>query len=292
MITTANKSKLYTKIFLDSADPKETQEALELLGFLDGQTTNPTLMSKNPKALTILESGKKLTESELMDLYKETVQEISKQIPIGSISIEVNANLNSTADDLYHQAIDMNTWIPNAHIKFPTYPAGLNAAHRFVSVNRGRVNMTLGFNQEQAAAVYSSTLGAVKGQIFYSSFIGRLFDNGIQGVANLKNVIDLLKEGDKHVEVLACSFRNLDQFLACLQLKVDIVTVSLKILKEWEMTGFYIPNNDDMYEFNNVESPKYLDFDLNKPFLEYDIDHPLSTKGIEGFEKDWNSLIN
>ena len=32
---------LKTKIFLDSASPKETEEALKLLGFLDGQTTNP-----------------------------------------------------------------------------------------------------------------------------------------------------------------------------------------------------------------------------------------------------------
>jgi transaldolase len=286
-----NKSKLYTKIFLDSADPQDTQEALLLLGYLDGQTTNPTLMAKNPQAQKILAEGVKLTENELMNLYKETVQEISRQIPSGSVSIEVNANNTSSADGLYRQALEMNTWIPNAHIKFPTYPAGLNAAHRFTSVNRGRVNMTLGFSQEQAAAVYSATLGATKGQVFYSSFIGRLFDNGIDGVSNLKNVIDLLKEGDKHIEVLACSFRTLDQFLACLQLKVDIVTVSLKILKEWAVTGFYIPNDDDMYEFSGVEKPKYLDFDLNKPFIEFDIDYPLTNRGIASFEKDWNSLI-
>ena len=33
-----------TKIFLDSADPKDTESTLSLLGFLDGQTTNPSLI--------------------------------------------------------------------------------------------------------------------------------------------------------------------------------------------------------------------------------------------------------
>lgn len=43
-------ANLKTKIFLDSGDPKETREAISLLGFLDGQTTNPTLIAKNPQA--------------------------------------------------------------------------------------------------------------------------------------------------------------------------------------------------------------------------------------------------
>ena len=36
-----------TKIFLDSANPQDTQTALKLLGFLDGQTTNPSLILKS-----------------------------------------------------------------------------------------------------------------------------------------------------------------------------------------------------------------------------------------------------
>ena len=38
---------LKTDIFLDSADPKETKEAVNILGFFDGQTTNPSLLAKN-----------------------------------------------------------------------------------------------------------------------------------------------------------------------------------------------------------------------------------------------------
>jgi transaldolase len=39
-----------TRIFLEGGNSDETREIIELLGFLDGQTTNPTLRSKNPEA--------------------------------------------------------------------------------------------------------------------------------------------------------------------------------------------------------------------------------------------------
>ncbi len=35
---------LKTKIFLDGGDPGETKNIIKAMGFLDGQTTNPTLI--------------------------------------------------------------------------------------------------------------------------------------------------------------------------------------------------------------------------------------------------------
>ena len=67
---------LKTKIFLDSGDPKETQEALNILGYLDGQTTNPTLISKNPEAKKRLEAGVKFTKEEIFTFYKKVIKEI------------------------------------------------------------------------------------------------------------------------------------------------------------------------------------------------------------------------
>ena len=49
--------QLKTRIFLDGGNPDETKEAIKLLGFLDGQTTNPTLISKNPGVRERLEQG-------------------------------------------------------------------------------------------------------------------------------------------------------------------------------------------------------------------------------------------
>ena len=47
-------SNLKTRIFLDGGNPDETRKVINLLGFLDGQTTNPTLIAKNPEARKIL----------------------------------------------------------------------------------------------------------------------------------------------------------------------------------------------------------------------------------------------
>ena len=37
-----------TKILVDGGDPQETVRVKQLLGFVDGQTTNPSLIAKNP----------------------------------------------------------------------------------------------------------------------------------------------------------------------------------------------------------------------------------------------------
>ena len=58
-------ANLSTKIFLDSGDPEETRQAVDALGFLDGQTTNPTLIAKNPEAKAKLAAGVKFTKEEV-----------------------------------------------------------------------------------------------------------------------------------------------------------------------------------------------------------------------------------
>ena len=164
---------LTTKIFLDSGDPAETRQVIEALGFLDGQTTNPTLVAKNPYARERFEKGDKFTKEEIFDFYKKVVTEVAEMIPHGSISIEVYADDTVSADTMFEQGKDMFTWIPNAQVKYPILPAGLEAAKRSIEAGM-RVNMTLCFTQQQAAAVYSATRGAKKGDVFVSPFVGRL----------------------------------------------------------------------------------------------------------------------
>jgi transaldolase len=36
-----------TKILVDGSDPQETRQVEEMLGFVDGQTTTPSLIAKN-----------------------------------------------------------------------------------------------------------------------------------------------------------------------------------------------------------------------------------------------------
>ena len=69
---------LKSRLFLDGGNPEETREIISRLGFLDGQTTNPTLISKNPEARRHLEQGGKFSEKEILDFYRQVVGEISE----------------------------------------------------------------------------------------------------------------------------------------------------------------------------------------------------------------------
>src|SRR5262249_16268013 len=169
-----------TKILLDGGDSEETQRIRKLLGFLDGQTTNPSLIAKNPEVKKLVVSEHGLSAREQMSEYQKIVEAISPLIGDAGVSIEVFAEENTTAENILDQAREMFTWIPNAFIKYPCPRAGLRAAER--SVGSGiRVNMTLCFSQAQAAAVYAATKGA-KVPVYVSPFVGRLDDIGENGV--------------------------------------------------------------------------------------------------------------
>ena len=56
-----------TKILVDGGDPQETLRVRELLGFVDGQSTNPSLMAKNPHVQESAASGHKLSNKEEAD---------------------------------------------------------------------------------------------------------------------------------------------------------------------------------------------------------------------------------
>ncbi len=281
---------LKTRLFLDGGNPDETREIMTLLGFLDGQTTNPTLISKHPEARKRLGQGLKFHEEEIYDFYRGVVKTISGLMPQGSVSIEVYANASTSADAMLKQGMEMFSWIPNAHIKFPTSREGLRAAE--MALKKGlRVNLTLCFSQEQAAAVYAATRGAEKGQVFVSPFIGRLDDRGENGMDVIANILCMYAQGDGHVEVLTASVRNLDHFLYALKLGSDIITVPYEVLKTWGEKGMPIPGADYKYDVKSLRPIPYKDIDLVKKWEDYDIHHELTDKGMDRFSADWNALI-
>lgn len=277
---------LRTKIFLDSGDPQETKRIKETLGFLDGQTTNPSLLSKNPHT-----KGKKFSKEELLSFYQGVVREVSDCIPEGSVSIEVYANEHTSVQEMIGQGREMFSWIPNAHIKFPTTKEGLRAAQ--LALNEGiRVNMTLCFSQEQAAAIYAATQGAAKGSVFVSPFVGRLDDQGENGMDLVKNILSMYQQGDGHVEVLTASVRNLNHLLYAISLGSDILTVPFQVLEEWAKEELLIPGKDFQYDARALKGIPFKEIDLEKPWEEYDIFHELTEKGLERFSQDWNSLLS
>ena len=72
--SSALKTKLNTKILVDGGDPDETLRVKKLLGFVDGQTTNPSLIAKNPQVRQLVAAGHKLTEKEENEEYRRIVQ--------------------------------------------------------------------------------------------------------------------------------------------------------------------------------------------------------------------------
>src|ERR1700757_1675237 len=221
-----NKPK--TKILVDGGDPEETLRVKELIGFVDGQTTNPSLIAKNPEVMHLIESGHRLSEQEEAAEYRKIVQSISPLVGDAGVSIEVFADLNTTADEMLNQGREMNSWIPNASIKYPCTNEGLKAARR--SVAEGiRVNITLCFSQQQAAAVYAATKGS-RAPVYVSPFIGRLDDIGQNGVDLVRNIKRMFDKSDHHVLVLAASIRNVQQLLYAFHIHSELVTVPAMVL--------------------------------------------------------------
>jgi transaldolase len=286
-----NKPK--TKLLVDGGDPEETVQVKKLLGFVDGQTTNPSLIAKNPIIQRRIASEYTLTPQEEKDEYRKIVQAISPLVGEAGVSIEVFSDLDTSAEQMLNQGEEMFSWIPNAYIKYPCTHEGLRAAEMSVP-QQIRVNMTLCFSQEQAAAVYAATKGS-KAPVYVSPFVGRLDDRGENGMDLVQNIKAMYENGDGHVHVLAASIRHLDHLLASFALNAELVTVPAKILEEWATSEFPI-HQDSAYRAVGVgrvplKPIPYRELDLSSPWQSFDLSHELTTKGIQKFVADYRSTL-
>ncbi len=288
------KNSVATRILVDGGDPEETLRIKNLLGFLDGQTTNPTFIAKNPEVQQRIASGRKLTPEEQNAEYKKIVQTISPLVGSAGVSIEVFADFSSTAEQMLAQGEEMFAWIPNAYIKYPCIREGLRAAK--MSVERGiRVNMTLCFSQAQAAAVYAATM-STREPVYVSPFVGRLDDRGEDGMSLVRNIKKMYEQGDGHVYVLAASFRKLDHLLYSMALGAELATSPAEILEQWAAAGFPKPGESFHYEAAGKDGKAlrpipYQNLDLHAPWVSFDLKHELTDKGIKRFVDDYMSTL-
>jgi transaldolase len=283
-----------TKILVDGGDPAETRRITDLLGFVDGQTTNPSLVAKNPGIRKLVASGQRLSGQEEKQEYKHIVQSISPLVGEAGVSIEVFADLGTTAEQMFEQGKEMFSWAPNAYIKYPCTHEGLRAAQMAVR-DRIRVNMTLCFSQEQAAAVYSATKGSVE-PVYVSPFVGRLDDRGENGMDLVKNIKKMYETSDGHVHVLAASIRHLEHLLCAFALEVQLVTAPARLLEEWAVKNFPMPDRDFTYKAigasgKSLNAMPYRMLKLNQPWENFNIAHELTTKGIQKFVEDYQSTL-
>jgi len=284
---------LKTKIFLDSGSSLDTKDIVGKLGFLDGQTTNPTyFVKKNPEIKKAVEVGKKFSREELLEQYKKLAREISPIVPAdGSVSIEVYADKNTTTEEILTQAREMYTWIPNAHVKLPIIPAGIEAAEKLAKEGM-RLNMTLCFSQEQAAAVHVATRGAVHGQVFISPFISRLDKIGQNGFDLLLNIQKMYREAGSTVSILAASVHSVYDIAHVIEAEMDIITIPYEDLLGWIDAGKPMDTKRlDEKDTSSLAEISYEEFDLSKDWRDFDITHELTDQGLERFAKDWNDIL-
>ena len=283
-----------TKILVDGGDPAETSRIKELLGFVDGQTTNPSLVAKNPEIRRIVASGHKLSGQEENEEYRRIVRSISPLVGEAGVSIEVFADLNTLADEMFAQAKEMFSWIPNAYIKYPCTQEGLRAAEMSVAAGI-RVNMTLCFSQQQSAAVYAATRKS-KEPVYVSPFVGRLDDHGKNGMDLVSNIRKMYENGDGHVQLLAASIRHVNHLLASFAVGVELATVPAKVLEQWAAEGFPLPGKEFVYMPVNargepLEAIAYEVLDLGRPWPSFNVAHELTTQGITKFVDDYRSTL-
>jgi len=198
------------------------------------------------------------------------------------------------AEEMLAQGEEMFSWIPNAYIKYPCTHEGLRAAE--MSVRRQiRVNMTLCFSQDQAAAVYAATDGS-QSPVYVSPFVGRLDDHGGNGMDVVKNIKRMYQHGDGHVYVLAASIRHVDHLLASFALGVELATVPAKVLRDWAGKSFPMPDQDFKYKAVDARSEPlnpipYKDLKINCPWQDFYIAPELTKAGIQKSVADYRSTL-
>ncbi|MDD2434152.1 MAG: fructose-6-phosphate aldolase [Bacilli bacterium] len=191
------------KIFIDTANVEEIRE-VSTWGFIDGVTTNPSLIAKEGR--------------DIVDVIKEITTLID-----GPISAEVHEGL---AKDMVKEAIPYAKMHKNIVIKLPMTIEGLKACKELTSKGI-KTNVTLVFNLTQAVAA------AKCGATYVSPFMGRLDDITLgTGVALIEDISTVFATYEYKTQIIAASIRNVEHVNQALLGGADVATIPFKVLKE------------------------------------------------------------
>ncbi len=208
------------KIFLDTANVEEIRTAAEL-GLLDGITTNPTLLSRESAP------------------YRKLLEQICEMVP-GPVSAEV---VSEDHQGMVREGKELSTIAENIVVKCPLTPEGLKAVRKLKD-DGIRCNVTLCFSVPQA--IFAAKAGAY----IVSPFVGRLDDIGSDGMALIRDIVQVYRNYQFETQVLVASIRNPLHVIEAARVAADISTMPAKV-------------------FHSL------------------FKHPLTDIGIERFLKDW-----
>jgi transaldolase len=182
------------KLFVDTGSIKDV-EAIAALGILDGVTTNPSLLAKEPGD------------------YRQNLKKIC-DIVKGPVSGEVTA---TDFAGMLRQGHDIAGIDPHMVVKVPLTRDGIRAC-KALSTEGIRVNVTLVFSAAQAL------LAAKAGATFVSPFVGRLDDVATSGMALIREIVEIYDNYEYTTEVLVASCRHPIHIVEAARLGADIAT--------------------------------------------------------------------
>lgn len=188
------------KIFLDTANLASIKIYNDM-GLVDGITTNPSLLAK--------EGGDP----------QKTMEEIVKIIK-GDVSLEV---VSTETSGMIEEGKRLRKYGNNVVVKCPLTAEGLKAC-KAISSEGIPVNVTLCFSVNQAI------LAAKAGAKYVSPFIGRLDDNGQDGIHLIREIHEVFQNYKFGTQILVASVRHPMHVVEAAKIGADVVTLPPDVL--------------------------------------------------------------
>ena len=189
-------------LYLDTANLASIRK-FNQMGILDGVTTNPTLVSKEPGE------------------FEEIVAEICKEVR-GPVSAEV---VSTDYDGMVREAKHLSAIAKNVVVKIPIIAEGLRAT-KTISTMGIPVNMTLIFSANQGM------LAAKAGASYVSPFIGRLDDIGQRGMTVVEELVTIRNNYKLKAKVLVGSIRHPQHVIEAAKAGADISTMPPEVMEK------------------------------------------------------------
>lgn len=190
------------KLYLDTANLERIRK-LNQMGVVDGVTTNPSLVAKEPGE------------------FEEIIVSICKEVK-GPVSAEV---VSTDHDGMVREAKHLASLDPHVVVKIPIIPEGLRAT-KTVSSMGIPVNMTLVFSANQGL------LAAKAGASYISPFIGRLDDVGQRGMELVEDLVRIRDNYDFKAQVLVGSIRHPLHVVEAAKIGADIATMPPEVMEK------------------------------------------------------------
>ena len=207
---------LRVKIFADGADKAGMLE-MASKPFIQGLTTNPTLMRK---------AG--ITD------YRAFAVDILRSIPDKPISFEV---FSDEFGEMEEQATEIASWGSNVYVKIPITNTRREPATCLIerlAERKIKVNITAIMTLDQVREVVSVLDPGVPSYV--SVFAGRIADTGRDPVPLMSEAVELLKERPS-AELIWASPRELLNIFQADAIGCHVITVTNDVLKKLELVG-------------------------------------------------------